>query len=74
LADGRRSTLREPRKSAISKFIDYLGDNPFDEGDFPEQDEIGRTVYCKIIRDYAITYYPDHPVKEVKILELLQTP
>jgi mRNA-degrading endonuclease RelE of RelBE toxin-antitoxin system len=68
------ATLREPRKSAISKFIDYLGDNPFDEGDFPEQDEIGRTVYCKIIRDYAITYYPDHPVKEVKILELLQTP
>jgi len=66
--------LREPRKSAISKFIDKLADNPSDEGDFSEQDESGRTVYCKIIRDYAISYYPDHPVKEVKILELVQTP
>lgn len=66
--------LREPRKSAISKFIDYLGENPFYEGDFPEQDDTGRIVYCKIISDFAITYYPDHPVEEIKILELVQTP
>ena len=66
--------LKGNKKKAIEKFIDYLSDNPFDEGDFTESDESGRLVHCKIIRDYAITYFPDHAVKELKIIELVPTP
>ena len=30
------------RKKGIERFIDYLEENLFDEGDFPEEDESGR--------------------------------
>ena len=62
------------RRKAIERFIDYLGENPFDEGDFPETDESGRKVFCKVIRDFAVTYYPDHAVDKLKILEIVRTP
>jgi hypothetical protein len=68
------AAIRGNKKRAIERFIDYLSENPFDEGDFQEVDRDGREVYCKIVRDHAITYYPDHPVKELKILELVKTP
>lgn len=66
--------IRGTRRLAIERFIDYLAENPFEEGDFSEKDSSGRDVYCKIVRDYAISFYPDHPVKELKILEIVRTP
>lgn len=62
------------RRKAIERFIDYLGENPFDEGDFPEVDESGRKVFCKVIRDHVISFYPDHAVRDLKILEIVRTP
>jgi hypothetical protein len=62
------------RRKAMDRFIDYLSENPFDEGDFSEEDEQGRKVFCKVVRDYAITYFPDHAVKELKVLEIVRTP
>ena len=66
--------LRGSKKRAIEKFIDYLSDNPFESGDFSESDYSGRQIYCKVIKDHAITFYPDHAVKEIKIIELVTTP
>jgi len=66
--------LKGEKRRAIDKFIDYLSDNPFEEGDFSECDKVGRIVHCKIIGVLAITYYPDHAVKELKIIELVPTP
>ena len=66
--------LKGSKKRAIEKFIDYLSDNPFEEGDFSEFDDSGRQVYCKVIKDHAITYYPDHAAKELKVIELVATP
>ena len=66
--------IRGSRRHAVEKFLDYLSDNPFYEGDFTETDSTDRRVFCKIVRDYAISYYPDHPAKEIKILEIVRTP
>ena len=66
--------VKGSRRKAVNLFIDYLAENPFEEGDFPEEDKDGKWVFTKVIRDYAITYYPDHGVKEVKILEINKTP
>ena len=66
--------LKGSKRRAIDKFIDYLSDNPFEVGDFSEYDKVGRIVHCKIIRDLAITYYADHAVKELKVIELVPTP
>jgi len=57
-------------KRLIKEFVSSIGQNPHDEGDFSENDTIGRKTYVKIIKDYAISYYPDHPVKEIKIFEI----
>lgn len=62
------------RKKAIERYIDYLGENPFDEGDFSEEDVNGRRVFCKVVQDYAVTFFPDHSVKELKIIEITRTP
>lgn len=66
--------VKGSRRKAVDRFIDYLAENPFDEGDLPEEDSDGKWVFTKVIRDYAITYYPDHAVKEVKVLEIIKTP
>ncbi len=70
------SMVRIPgvRRRAVEAFISYLSENPFDEGDFSEADETGRIAFTKIVRDFAITYYPDHAVCEIKILEIVRTP
>ena len=51
-------------------FIRTLGDNPNTGGDFSERDESGRTVQVKIIGRYAITFWADHPVCEVKVTHI----
>ena len=63
--------LKGGKRRAIDKFIDYLSDNPFEKGDFSECDKVGRIVHCKIIRDLAITYYPDHAAKELNLQNFL---
>jgi len=66
--------IKGKRKRAIEAFISYLSENPFEEGDFSESDESGRVTFTKVIRDFAITYFPDHAVCEIKILEVIRTP
>jgi len=66
--------IKGNRKRTIEAFISYLSENPFEEGDFSESDESGRVTFTKVIRDFAITYFPDHAVCEIKILEVIRTP
>lgn len=47
-------------------FISSLADDPFRKGDFSEKDEVGRTVWVKIVDRYAVTFWADHAVEEVK--------
>jgi mRNA-degrading endonuclease RelE of RelBE toxin-antitoxin system len=54
----------------ILRFIQSLAENPFAEGDFRDKDETLRTRQIKIIGDYAITYWADHPAKIVMIVDL----
>ena len=58
--------LGPPRK-AVMDFIHSLAADPHCSGDFAERDEVGRTVYVKIVGRYAITFWADHPVSEVKV-------
>ena len=57
-------------RAEILRFIESLAEKPLNSGDFDEIDDVGRPVYTKIIRKYAITYWPDTPVKEVKIIRI----
>jgi hypothetical protein len=58
------------RRDRIMKFIRQLGENPFQRGDYQDKDEAGNEIQVKIISDYAISYWPDHAVREIKIVNV----
>ena len=60
--------VRGPQKPRIVAFIDSLAHDPFQTGDYTERDETDREIEIKVIGQYAITFWPDHPLTEVKVV------
>jgi hypothetical protein len=61
---------RGAQQQKILRSIQSLAENPFAEGDFTDKDEISRTRQIKIVGDYAITYWTDHPAKIVMVVDI----
>ena len=57
-------------RDRILSFLEALANNPDRPGDYTERDNSGRSVQIKIVGDYALTYWVDHPVKEVKVTKI----
>jgi hypothetical protein len=47
-----------------------LGRDPFRRGDFTEPDRAGRGIEVLVFRRYAVLYWADHAVKELKVVEI----
>lgn len=58
------------QRDQIFSFLEGLADDPGQAGDFTERDAAGNSVHIKIIGDYALTYWADHAVKEVKVTKI----
>jgi len=54
----------------IARFIDSLTGDPFQDGDYAEKDETERGIEVKVIGQYAITFWADHAVDEVKVVDI----
>jgi len=59
-----------PEQQKILSFLDSLSGNPFQPGDYGERDEAGRAVQIKIVGRYALTFWADHAVSEVKVTKI----
>ena len=57
-------------RDRILRFLEQLGRTPGQRGDYEELDEVGRSVQIKVIGKYALTYWADHAVKEVKVTRI----
>jgi hypothetical protein len=57
-------------KREITWLFDELAQNPFRNGDYIDQDPVGRPVQVILIGNRALCYWADHAVKEVKIIDL----
>jgi mRNA-degrading endonuclease RelE of RelBE toxin-antitoxin system len=57
-------------RDLILSFLESLGSNPFGKGDYEEKDDIDRPVQIKVIGKYALTYWADHAIKEVKVTKI----
>ncbi|MEO0415924.1 MAG: hypothetical protein AAF226_13335 [Verrucomicrobiota bacterium] len=57
-------------RGKIVEFIRSLSNDPHHSGDYSEVDETGRYLFTKIVGGYAVTYWPDTPVLEVKIVRI----
>ena len=55
------------QREAVMKFIRSLAENPNTAGDFTEKDGAGRTVQVKVAGRYAVTFWADHAVSEIKV-------
>ena len=63
-----RPTKRE--REMILRFLDSLAADPWKGGDYQEQDEAGRPVQIRLVGRFALTYWADHAVKEVKVTKI----
>jgi hypothetical protein len=59
-----------PRREKLMRFIRSLAENQNAPGDFSEKDEMNRIVQVKIVGGYAITYWADHAVSEIKVTHI----
>jgi len=59
-----------PQHKLVMRFVSSLGENPFATGDFSEKDDAGRTVQVKVVSRFAITFWADHAVSEVKVTHI----
>ena len=58
------------QREHLIDFIRSLAQQPNTHGDFSEKDEVNRTVQVKIIDRYAVTFWADHAVMEIKITHI----
>ena len=63
-------SLSKPRQRKLIDLLYQLAANPFQPGDFSHADDTGRDVQFIFIRDLLIAYWADHPVKELRIVDI----
>ena len=62
--------IRGISRKLIVVFIDSLASDPLQAGDYSVQDSTGRDISIKILGSYAVTYWADHPAREIKITDI----
>jgi hypothetical protein len=54
----------------LLQFLDRLGNDPYQVGDFDVADATGRRHEVKRIGGVRVTFWPDHAVKEVHVTSI----
>lgn len=63
--------MRPPWRNKVITFFESLANDPFQIGDYTERDSSDRVLQIKILGPWAIMYWTDHAVAEVKIIHIL---
>ena len=61
---------RQADRRRVWQWLDTVVDRPHQDGDFTERDEVGRRLEVTVIGRLSVTWWADHAVKEVKVLEI----
>mgnify|MGYP005854586897 FL=1 len=64
------ASTRGRKRKMLRTFVHELSSDPFNQGDFTEIDDTGRQTCTKLVDDFAVSYYPDHAVKEIKVFQI----
>ena len=68
----RIAKLRSRARTEIMRFLESLSSDPFQKGDYQDRTPEGRDVQVKVIGFHALLYWADHPVREVRVVDLIQ--
>ncbi|MEI6147968.1 MAG: hypothetical protein WCS01_02650 [bacterium] len=63
-------TIPRHGRAQLMAFFDSLERDPHQSGDYAETDADERQNQVKIVGRWAVTYWSDHPVKEVRVVRL----
>jgi hypothetical protein len=58
------------QRDEVMRFVRSLAENPNTPGDFSERDQMDRAVQVKIVGRFAVTYWADHAVLEIKVTHI----
>lgn len=64
------NVIRAKPRKLVCQFIDSLALDPFSEGDYSVRDASSRDIHIKIVAEYAVTFWTDHPAKEIKVIDI----
>ena len=63
--------LRKQPRDRILRFLDSLEHNPYQHGDYEVVSPESRAIQVKIVGSFALLYWADHAVSEVKVVDLV---
>jgi mRNA-degrading endonuclease RelE of RelBE toxin-antitoxin system len=69
-AAGFLLALPKRKQRRVADLVRQLARNPFVGCDYVERDENGREILHLLVEDYVFAYWLDHPVSEIRILEI----
>lgn len=67
----RLRSVRGRQRDRLLSFFDFLERDPFQSGDYEMKSPEGRSIQVKIVGSLAVLYWADHPVKEIKVVDLV---
>jgi hypothetical protein len=68
----RIGAVRSRARAQILSFLESLTTDPFQKGDYEDRTPEGRDVQVKVIGGYALFYWADHAVRELKVVDFVQ--
>lgn len=63
-------SVRRPLRQELASFINRLAHEPNLQGDYEDSDDSGRQIEIKVVRKYTVSFWADHAVREVKIVDI----
>lgn len=64
------ATAKGRQKAALVRGFMALRENPYREPDYSERGETGRSLSVMMAGEWAISYWLDHLVREIRIVSL----
>jgi len=66
------ATASRPAQRKLAVILDEVKAAPFRPGDLQERDAQGRVNEVLVVGDWLVTYWPDHAVRELRVVRLEQ--
>jgi hypothetical protein len=64
------SASNKREREQLMRIFMVLADNPFQKGDYVQKSASGRTLQVKRFGKWLITYWPDDPVTELRVVDI----
>lgn len=62
--------LSRPQQRQVGRVFDELKRDPFHQGDYRQRDPAGRVHEVALLGEWLVTYWPDHAVREIRVVAL----